>query len=82
MALSPSNIPSVADMEEFATEYLGLDSSEFDLYYESYYNLDNDGYEKELSKDELNQTQWEYWLYRGLTKPPFLCRVLMSRWNR
>ncbi len=60
MALSPSNIPSVADMEEFATEYLGLDSSEFDLYYESYYNLDNDGYEKELSKDELNQTQWEY----------------------
>ena len=82
MAMSPSNIPSVADMEEFATEYLGLDGSEFDLYYESYYNLDNDGYEKELSKDELNQTQWEYWLYRGLTKPPFLCTVLMSRWNQ
>jgi hypothetical protein len=60
MALSPSSIPSVSDMEKFATEYLGLEGSDFDMYYETYYGLDNDEYEKELSKDELNQTDWEY----------------------
>jgi len=73
MALSPSSIPSVTDMEEFATEYLGLDGSDFDMYYESYYNLDNDGYEKELSKDELNQTQWEYWILEGFNTLFFMC---------
>ena len=60
MALSPSSIPSVSDMENFATEYLGLEGSDFDMYYESYYNLDSDSYEEELSKDELTQTEWEY----------------------
>ena len=73
MALSPSSIPSVTDMEEFATEYLRLDGSDFDMYYESYYNLDNDGYEKELSKDELNQTQWEYWILEGFNTLFFMC---------
>ena len=60
MALSPKSIPSVLDMEDFATEYLGLQGTDVDLFYESYYNVDNDGYEEETKRDELNQTQWEY----------------------
>jgi len=60
MALSPKSIPSVLDMEDFATDYLGLQGTDVDLFYESYYNVDNDGYEEEVRKDELNQTQWEY----------------------
>jgi len=55
MALSPSSIPSVADMENFAKEYLGLEGTDFDLYYESYYNIDGRSYE-----DELTQINWEY----------------------
>ena len=62
MALSPKSIPSVLDMEDFATDYLGLQGTDVDLFYESYYNVDNDGYEEEVRKDELNQTQWEYWI--------------------
>lgn len=60
MALSPKSIPSVLDMEDFATDYLGLQGTDVDLFYESYYNVDNGGYEEEVRKDELNQTQWEY----------------------
>jgi hypothetical protein len=55
MSLPPSSIPSIADMEDFAKEYLGLEGTDFDLYYESYYNIDN-----RSSEDELNQTDWEY----------------------
>ena len=89
MALSPSSIPSVSDMENFATEYLGLEGSDFDMYYESYYNLDSDSYEEELSKDELTQTEWEYWYKEG-SIPLFLClltkeqntvRLTVSRTN-
>jgi len=60
MALSPSSILSAADMEAFATEYLGLQGTDVDLFYESYYKLDNESLEKEIAKDELNQTDWEY----------------------
>ena len=58
MALSPSSIPSVADMENFAKDYLGLDGTDVDLFYESYYQIENE--ESERSWDELNQTEWEY----------------------
>ena len=47
-------------MEAFATEYLGLEGTDVDLFYESYYDLDNESLEKEIRKDELNQTDWEY----------------------
>jgi len=60
MALSPSTFLSATDMEDFATEYLGLQGSDVDLYYESYYNLDSDSLEEEYAKDELNQSNWEY----------------------
>ena len=62
MNYSPSSMPSVSDMEDFAKEYLGLQGSDTDLFYESYYNLDNDGYEEDEYRDEINQNKWEYWL--------------------
>ena len=58
MALSPSSIPSVVDMENFAKDYLGLDGTDVDLFYESYYQINDE--ESEQSWDELNQTEWEY----------------------
>ena len=58
MALSPSSIPSVSDMENFAKDYLGLDGTDVDLFYESYYQIENE--ESERSWDELNQTEWEF----------------------
>ena len=80
MALSPSSILSTADMENFANEYLGLHGVDADLFYEAYYDLDNESCEKEYIKDELNQTDWEYWLSYDLKTPYltgglFLCRV-------
>ena len=60
MNYSPSSMPSVSDMEDFAKEYLGLQGSDTDLFYESYYNLDNDGYEEDEYRDETNQNKWEY----------------------
>lgn len=60
MALSPSSILSTSDMENFANEYLGLHGVDADLFYESYYDLDNESSEEELVKNELNQTDWEY----------------------
>ena len=47
-------------MENFANEYLGLHGVDADLFYESYYDLDNESSEEELVKNELNQTDWEY----------------------
>ena len=59
MALSPSSLLSAADMEDFANEYLGLHGVDADLFYESYYDLDNNSLDEEYAKDELNQTNWE-----------------------
>ena len=58
MALSPSSIPSVSDMEDFAKDFLGLNGVDVDLFYESYYNIENDDSERVL--DELSQSDWEY----------------------
>jgi len=60
MALNPSSIPSVLDMENFAKEFLGLEGTDVDLFYESYYNLNNEEYEEDEYRDELNQNKWEY----------------------
>ena len=55
-----SDILTTEDLEDFARDYLGLTGVDADMYYESYYNLDNNGYEEEEYRDELNQTQWQY----------------------
>ena len=64
MALSPSHFLSAQDMEDFAQDYLGLSGIDADMYYESYYHLnqddqyDDDDYQR--NQDEVSQTKWEY----------------------
>jgi len=65
MALSPSHLLTSQDMEDFAQDYLGLSGIDSDLYYESYYQLnqeDPDGYDDEeyARSDELSQTHYQY----------------------
>jgi len=65
MALSPAHLLSTQDMEDFAQDYLGLSGIDADMYYESYYQLNdsNDGYDDEdyqRNQDEMTQTRWEY----------------------
>ena len=66
MALSPSHFLSSQDMEDFAQDYLGLSGIDSDLYYESYYRLNDnndDEYDDEeysRSQDELSQTHYQY----------------------
>ena len=66
MALSPSHLLTSQDMEDFAQDYLGLSGIDSDLYYESYYQLnqeDPDGYDDEeydRSQDETSQSHWQY----------------------
>ena len=52
-------------MEDFAQDYLGLSGIDSDLYYESYYHIndkDGDGYDDEeyARSDELSQTHYQY----------------------
>ena len=47
--MTPS-LTSVQDLEGFA-EYLGLDGIDADLFYETYYDLDNEEYESVLDHD-------------------------------
>ena len=64
MALNPNQFLSNEDMEEFASDYLGLDGIDYDMYYEAYHQLNvDDEYEEEEYKrktTELTQTYWEY----------------------
>ena len=64
MALSPSHFLTSQDMEDFAKDFLGLDGTDSDMYYESYYQLnDEDGYDDEeyqREQDELSQTRYQY----------------------
>ena len=63
MALSPSHLLSSQDMEDFAQDFLGLSGIDADMYYESYYHLnDSEEYEDEeyVRQDEITQTKWEY----------------------
>ena len=60
MNLSPKSFLTTEDMEDFASEYLGLKGTDADMFYESYYALDNQ-YDEDEYRDELNQTKWEYW---------------------
>ena len=63
-ALSPSYFPTNEDMEEFASEYLGLNGTDADMFYESYYKLNNDDsldeyFEDDEYRDEVTQN-WTY----------------------
>ena len=61
--LSRSSLLSTQDMEDFAQDYLGLSGVDADMYYESYYQLNNDDqYDDEdyVREDEVNQTKWQY----------------------
>lgn len=40
--LSPTEILSAQELDDFASEFLGLNSDDSDLYYESYYNMDTE----------------------------------------
>ena len=75
MALSPSHFLTSQDMEDFAQDYLGLSGIDSDLYYESYYKLnDEDGYDDEeySRSDELTQTHYQYWSEEGFNPPFYL----------
>ena len=79
-ALSPSYFPSSEDMENFASDYLGLAGIDADMFYESYYNLNKDDemdqYEEvEYRNDELNQTRWEYWKLDKVSKSLYTVSV-------
>ena len=65
MALSPKHFLSNEDMEDFASDYLGLNGIDYDMYYEAYHKLNIDDYQYEeedeyRQQDELNQTHWQY----------------------
>ena len=65
MAISPAHLLTSQDMEDFAQDYLGLSGTDTDLYYESYYKLNDDDGEQyddeEYSRqDELSQTHYQY----------------------
>ena len=42
--------PDHSELESFA-KFIGLTGSDYDLFYETYYNLDNDAFEEELEQD-------------------------------
>ena len=63
MALSPAHFLTSQDMEDFAKDFLGLDGTDSDMYYEAYYQLNNDDeYDDEEYQrhDELSQSKYEY----------------------
>ena len=41
------------DLESFA-KFIGLHGSDYDLFYETYYSLENEDYEEELSQAEID----------------------------
>ena len=63
-ALSPSYFPTNEDMEEFASEYLGLSGCDADMFYESYYKMnDNDSMDEYLEEDEYRDEVTQNWTY-------------------
>ena len=46
-----SEVPQNSDLETFA-KFIGLTGSDYDLFYEAYYSLENEDYEEELSQAE------------------------------
>ena len=56
MALSPKDLLTSSDMEDFASDYLRLSGIETDMFYESYMKLNVD----DICIDELEQDTYEY----------------------
>ena len=46
-----SNLTPNDELETFA-KFIGLTGQDYDLFYETYYNLENEGYEDELTQAE------------------------------
>ena len=40
--ISPTDLLSPQELDDFATDYLGLNKSDSDLFYESYYEMDTE----------------------------------------
>ena len=52
--LSPSEFLSPEELNDFATEFLGLNETDSDLFYETYFNMDTEMnyYEEEYARNE------------------------------
>ena len=47
------------DLDDFASEFLGLKGTDSDLFYESYYNINSDEWDEDEHRDETTQN-WTY----------------------
>ena len=58
MTPSPSEIMSPAELNEFATDYLGMNETDADLFYETYYGMDTEMnyYEEEYAREDHYKT--------------------------
>lgn len=74
--LSPSEFLSPEELNDFATEFLGLNETDSDLFYETYFNMDTEMnyYEEEYARNED-------WLNGRLTNLLFLCKMYMTLSN-
>ena len=60
MTLPYSSVLSNEDLDDFASEFLGLKGTDSDMFYESYYNLNlDDEWDEEEYRDEIKQN-WTY----------------------
>ena len=54
MTISPNDLFTNEELEDFASEFLGLRGTDTDMFYESYYNLNTDDqYEEDDYRDEV-----------------------------
>ena len=53
--MTPSYTPQNSDLESFA-QYLGFNGSDSDLFYESYYNLNDEYDDYELYYEGMNES--------------------------
>ena len=56
MSISNKDLLSPAELNTFATDYLGLNESDSDLFYETYYDMDTEmnRCEEEYARNELD----------------------------
>ena len=54
MTISPKDLFTNRELEDFASDFLGLKGTDADMFYESYYNLNTDDeYEEDEYRDEV-----------------------------
>ena len=74
MSISDKDFMSPEELNAFASDYLGLNSCDSDLYYETYYKMDTEQnyYEEQFAREELENIT--YWFEgRVFDIFPFLC---------